>query len=266
MFVLLYTLYNCTFRFSGARRAGVLRRSGAELRQDPRRPRRPGVPARRRRFQGVRVGQADVPVDAEPGVHRAADRQPPRRPDHPAEILPGPEGRAGHGGEHTARVGADGHAGAGRMGHAAGPDAVPGLRAPPVRVRRVLGVRGGHRHQAGEPSFGHVQDGTGVRPGDGGRPGAPGVGRAQLEGDGRVRVPHRAQLQPNSAGHHGGREGIGHGEANVAGVRAREQRAAVQRKTVRDIGTGSQASTGGCVGEEGRGLCTFAIKSNTVTA
>lgn len=202
------------------------------------------------------MGQTDVPVDSEPGVHRAADGQPPRRPDHPAELLPGPEGRAGHGGEHTHRVGTDGHAGAGRMGHAAGSDTVPGLRASTARFRCVLGMRGGHRHQAGEPPFGHVQDGAGDRPGDGGRPGTPGAGRAQLEGDGRVRVPHRAQLQPHSAHHNGGREGIRHGEADVEGVRARVQRAADQHKAL----VGCRGSFVTMIWGR-KGSCAFARKS-----
>lgn len=169
------------------------------------------------------MGQAHVLVDQEQGVHSVADGQPVGRSDHTAQLLPRPTGRARHGGEHTDRVGADADASPEPMGHAARADARPGLRAPRVRHRRVLGVRRGHRHQAREPSFGHVQDGTGLGPGDGSRPGAPRARCAQPEGNGRVRVPHGPQLQPHSARHNGGREGIGPSQADVGRVRTRGQ-------------------------------------------
>jgi len=66
------------------------------------------------------VGQTDVPVDKEQGLHRATDRKPDGRPDHPAQLLSRSAGRAGHGGKHTDRVGSDGHAGIEQVGHAAG--------------------------------------------------------------------------------------------------------------------------------------------------
>lgn len=169
------------------------------------------------------MGQTDVPVDQEQGIRDAADGKPAGRPDHTAQLLPGSAGRAGHGGERADRAGADGHAGHAQVGYAAGADGVPGVRAPPFWQRRVLGLRGGHRHPSRKPPHGHVQDGPAVGPGDGGRPGAPRAGRVQPPGDGRVRVSHRAQLQPHSAHHHGGREGRGHGQADVEIVRAREQ-------------------------------------------
>lgn len=170
------------------------------------------------------MGQTDVLVDQEHRVHRAADGQPAGRPDYPAELLPGQAGRAGHGGERAHRIGADGHASHAQMGHEAGPDASSGLRETRIRHGRVLGLRGGHRHQAREPPFGHVQNGPGLGSRLGGRPPAPGDRRAQSAGDGRVRVPHRAQLQSHRAHHHGGREGIRHGEKHMERLRSREQR------------------------------------------
>lgn len=90
------------------------------------------------------MGQTDVLVDKEQGLHRSADRQPDGRPDHPAQLLPRPTGRAGHGRKHTDRVGADGHKGVEKVGHATGHYAVSGVRASRVRHGRVLGMRGGH--------------------------------------------------------------------------------------------------------------------------
>lgn len=169
------------------------------------------------------MGQTDVLVDPEQGVRDVADGKPAGRPDHTAQLLSGSAGRAGHGRERADRAGAHGHAGHAQVGHAAGADGVLGVRASPFWRRRVLGLCGGHRHPARKPSHGHVQDGTGLGPGDGGRSGAPRLGHNQPPGDGRVRVSHRAQLQPYSADHHGGREGRGHGQADVEGVREREQ-------------------------------------------
>lgn len=187
------------------------------------------------------MGKTDVPVDPEQGVHRTADGRPAGRPDHTAQLLRGPAGRAGHGGERARRAGADGHAGYAQMGPEAGADAVPGMRAPSVRRRRVLGVRRSDGHPAGEPPHGHVQDGSGLGPRHGGRPGAPRARCAQPARDGRLRVPDRAQLQPDRARHHGGREGLGHGQADVGRVRAREQQraaAAVVRRATRAPLTG----------------------------
>lgn len=62
------------------------------------------------------MGKTDVPVDPEQGVHRTADGRPAGRPDHPAQLLRGPAGRAGHGGERARCAGADGHAGYAQMG------------------------------------------------------------------------------------------------------------------------------------------------------
>lgn len=96
------------------------------------------------------------------------------------------------------------------------------MRAPPVRRGRVLGMRGGHRYQAREPPFGHVQDGTDVGSEHGGRPGTPSDRCAQPQGDGCVRVSHRTELQSHRTCHNGGRERVGLGEANVERVRSRE--------------------------------------------
>jgi len=103
------------------------------------------------------------------------------------------------------------------------------MRAARVRHGRVLGLCGGHRHEAREPPFGNLQDGTDRRPGDGGRPGAPGTRCGQSEGDGRVRVPNRTQLQSHSAGHNGGREGLRYDQADMESIRARKQRATVHK-------------------------------------
>lgn len=108
------------------------------------------------------------------------------------------------------------------------------MRTPSVRWRRVLGLRRGDGHSAGEPPHGHVQDGSGQGPRHGGRPGTPRTRCAQPARDGRLRVPDRAQLQSDRARHHGGREGLGHGQADVGRVRAREQqRATVVRRITR---------------------------------
>jgi len=78
------------------------------------------------------------------------------------------------------------------------------MRSARVWHKRLLGVRGGHRHQTREPPFGNLQDGTDRRPGNGGRPRAPSTRCGQPEGNGRFCVPHRAQLQSHGTGHNGG--------------------------------------------------------------
>ena len=84
----------------------------------------------------------------------------------------------------------------------AGPHAGEELRAPKVRLRRLLGVRHKARDGAGEPPGGLVHDGPGGRSPSRRRPSAARAGRAGRAGGRHERHAARHLRQHQRPGHH----------------------------------------------------------------
>jgi len=95
-------------------------------------------------------------------------------------------------------------------------DPVPGMRARAVHVGRVLVVR----HRAGfhqpAPPVGHVQDGTGLGPGRGGRPQVAGARRPRSQGGRHVHHSRHTGRPHQLDGVHDRREGGRHDQRGMA--------------------------------------------------
>ncbi|CAB0044314.1 unnamed protein product [Trichogramma brassicae] len=81
-------------------------------------------------------------------------------------------------------------------------DAGEELRAPEIRLRRLLGVRHQARHRAGEPPGRILQDGPGRRPVVGGGPSVARPRRAEREGGRHEHHAARTLGQHQRTGHH----------------------------------------------------------------